>query len=69
MGIGDKPALKMLVQVTTAFTGLTSLAVALQGSCGQWRRSACCVYNVVDWSCDSIGWSDGGRTAIRYGYA
>jgi Bbp16 len=32
MGIGDKPALKMLVQVTTAFAGLTSLAVALQGA-------------------------------------
>jgi hypothetical protein len=32
MGIGDSPALKMLVQVTAAFTGLTSLAVALQGA-------------------------------------
>jgi hypothetical protein len=32
MGIGDDPALKLLVQVTTAFTGLTSLAVALQGA-------------------------------------
>jgi hypothetical protein len=32
MGIGDDPALKLLVQVTTAFAGLTSLAVALQGA-------------------------------------
>jgi len=32
MGIGDDPALKLLVQVTTAFTGLTSLQVALQGA-------------------------------------
>lgn len=32
MGIGDDPALKLLVEVTTAFTGLTSLAVALQGA-------------------------------------
>ena len=32
MGIGDDPALKLLVQVTAAFTGLTSLAVALQGA-------------------------------------
>jgi hypothetical protein len=32
MGIGDDPALKLLVLVTTAFTGLTSLAVALQGA-------------------------------------
>ena len=31
-GIGDDPALKMLVQVTTAFAGLTSLALALQGA-------------------------------------
>jgi hypothetical protein len=32
MGIGDDPAMKLLVQVTTAFTGLTSLAIALQGA-------------------------------------
>ena len=32
MGIGDDPALKLLVQVTTAFAGLTSLAVTLQGA-------------------------------------
>jgi hypothetical protein len=32
MGIGDDPALKLLVEVTAAFTGLTSLAVALQGA-------------------------------------
>jgi len=32
MGIGDDPALKLLVQVTAAFSGLTSLAVALQGA-------------------------------------
>lgn len=32
MGIGDKPALKMLVQVATAFLGGTSLQVALQGA-------------------------------------
>ena len=32
MGIGDDPALKILVQVTTAFAGGTSLAVALQGT-------------------------------------
>lgn len=32
MGIGDDPALKLLVQVTTAFVGGTSLAVALQGA-------------------------------------
>jgi hypothetical protein len=32
MGIGDDPALKLLVLVTTAFTGLTSLQVALQGA-------------------------------------
>jgi hypothetical protein len=32
MGIGDDPALKLLVQVTATFTGLTSLAVALQGA-------------------------------------
>ena len=32
MGIGDDPALKLLVLVTTTFTGLTSLAIALQGA-------------------------------------
>lgn len=32
MGIGDDPALKLLVLVTTPFAGLTSLAVALQGA-------------------------------------
>jgi hypothetical protein len=32
MGIGDKPALKMLVQVVTAITGGTSLQVILQGA-------------------------------------
>lgn len=32
MGIGDSPALKMLVQVTTAVTGGTSLQVMLQGA-------------------------------------
>lgn len=32
MGIGDDPALKLLVLVTTTFTGLTSLQVALQGA-------------------------------------
>ena len=32
MGIGDDPALKLLVQVITAFTGGTSLQIALQGS-------------------------------------
>lgn len=32
MGVGDKPALKMLVQVITAITGGTSLQVALQGA-------------------------------------
>ena len=32
IGIGDDPAMKLLVQVVTAFTGLTSLAVALQGA-------------------------------------
>lgn len=32
LGIGDKPALKVLAQVTTAFTGGTSLAVQLQGA-------------------------------------
>jgi len=32
MGIGDDPALKLLVQVTAAFAGGTSLAVALQGA-------------------------------------
>ena len=32
MGIGDDPALKLNIQVTTAFTGGTSLAVNLQGA-------------------------------------
>src|SRR5215467_14496351 len=32
MGIGDDPALKLLVEVTAAFVGLTSLAIALQGA-------------------------------------
>jgi len=32
MGIGDDPALKLLVVVSTVFAGLTSLAVALQGA-------------------------------------
>ena len=32
MGIGDDPALKLLVVVSTVFTGLTSLSVALQGA-------------------------------------
>jgi len=32
MGIGDDPALKLLVEVTAAFTGGTSLALALQGA-------------------------------------
>lgn len=32
LGIGDNPALKLLVQVTTTFAGGTSLAVALQGA-------------------------------------
>ena len=32
LGIGDKPALKVLIQVTTAFTGGTSLQVQLQGA-------------------------------------
>jgi hypothetical protein len=32
LGIGDDPAMKLLVLVTTAFTGLTSLQVSLQGS-------------------------------------
>lgn len=32
MGIGDNPALKMLVQVVTAITGGTSLQVVLQGA-------------------------------------
>jgi hypothetical protein len=32
LGIGDKPALKVLAQVTTAFTGGTSLQVLLQGA-------------------------------------
>jgi hypothetical protein len=32
LGIGDDPAMKMLVLVTTAFSGLTSLQVSLQGA-------------------------------------
>lgn len=32
MGIGDKPALKLLVQVTTTFGGGTSLQIILQGA-------------------------------------
>jgi hypothetical protein len=32
IGIGDDPALKILIQVTVALTGGTSLAVALQGA-------------------------------------
>jgi hypothetical protein len=32
MGIGDDPALKLLVVVTTAFAGGTSLQIALQGA-------------------------------------
>lgn len=32
MGIGDSPALKLLVQVGTAFAGGTSLQVAIQGA-------------------------------------
>lgn len=32
MGVGDSPALKMLVQVTTAITGGTSLQIVLQGA-------------------------------------
>lgn len=32
MGIGDDPALKVLVEVTTPFTGGTSLQVNIQGS-------------------------------------
>lgn len=32
MGIGDKPALKMLVQVITAITGGTSLQIFLEGA-------------------------------------
>jgi len=32
IGIGDDPAMKLLVQVTAAFTGLTSLQVGLQGA-------------------------------------
>jgi Bbp16-like protein len=32
MGIGDDPALKLLVLVTATFAGLTSLQVALQGA-------------------------------------
>lgn len=32
MGIGDDPALKLLVQVSTTYAGGTSLSVALQGA-------------------------------------
>ena len=32
MGIGDNPALKLFVQISTAFAGGTSLQVALQGA-------------------------------------
>lgn len=32
MGIGDRPALKLLVQVSTAFAGGTSVQVAIQGA-------------------------------------
>lgn len=32
IGIGDDPALKLLVQVTTTFAGGTSLSVAIQGA-------------------------------------
>ena len=32
MGIGDNPALKLLIQVTTAFAGGTSLVVTLSGA-------------------------------------
>lgn len=32
LGIGDDPALKLLVQVTVTFAGGTSLAIALQGA-------------------------------------
>lgn len=32
IGIGDKPALKLVVQVITAFSGGTSLQLALQGA-------------------------------------
>src|SRR5215813_4954309 len=32
LGVGDNPALKMLVQVVTAITGGTSLQVVLQGA-------------------------------------
>ncbi|HEX4919318.1 MAG TPA: hypothetical protein VFV92_01085 [Candidatus Bathyarchaeia archaeon] len=32
MGVGDNPALKMLIQVVTAITGGTSLQVVLQGA-------------------------------------
>ena len=32
MGIGDDPALKLAIQVTSAFTGGTSLQVNLQGA-------------------------------------
>jgi hypothetical protein len=32
MGIGDTPALKLLIEIMTTFTGGTSLAVALQGA-------------------------------------
>ena len=32
IGVGDDPAMKILVQVLTAYTGATSMSVALQGS-------------------------------------
>jgi hypothetical protein len=32
MGIGDNPALKLLVEVTTVFAGGTSMSVAIQGA-------------------------------------
>ena len=32
LGIGDDPALKLLVLCTATFTGLTSLGIALQGA-------------------------------------
>lgn len=32
MGIGDKPALKLMIQVSTTFTGGTSLQIALAGA-------------------------------------
>lgn len=32
LGIGDRPAMKLLAQVTTTFTGGTSMVVTLQGS-------------------------------------